>query len=110
MMETVLRNTATDPAAEGIYQCLIDDAISRRKEITTLQQWRRYASQIALPVQTDTYSSGDISIPGDVLVESDLNGASPQFTLTCISTGGLLLLSLGPETMSLSLENKMRLF
>ena len=40
---------------------------------------------IALP---DTYSSGDISIPGDVLVESDLNGASPQFILTCISTGG----------------------
>ena len=37
---------------------------------------------------TDIYSSGDISIPGDVLVESDLNGASPQFTLTCISTGG----------------------
>ena len=37
---------------------------------------------------TDTYSSGDISIPGDVFVESDLNGASPQFILTCISTGG----------------------
>ena len=33
---------------------------------------------------------GDISISGSVVltVVSDLNGASPQFTLTCISTGG----------------------
>ncbi|CAI8028407.1 Netrin receptor DCC, partial [Geodia barretti] len=30
----------------------------------------------------------DISIPGELAVDSDLNGASPQFTLTCISTGG----------------------
>ena len=34
--------------------------------------------------------SGDITIPDGVTltVDSDLNGASPQFTLTCISTGG----------------------
>ena len=33
---------------------------------------------------------GDITISGDVTftLDSDLNGASPQFTLTCISTGG----------------------
>ena len=33
---------------------------------------------------------GDITISGDVTltVDSDLNGPSPQFTLTCISTGG----------------------
>ena len=33
---------------------------------------------------------GDIVISGNVTltVESDLNGASPRFTLTCISTGG----------------------
>ena len=33
---------------------------------------------------------GDIAISGGVgfTVDSDLNGASPQFTLTCISTGG----------------------
>ena len=33
---------------------------------------------------------GDITISGGVVltVVSDLNGASPQFTLTCISTGG----------------------
>ena len=34
--------------------------------------------------------AGDVSISGEVTltVNSDLNGASPQFTLTCISTGG----------------------
>ena len=32
--------------------------------------------------------AGDVTIPGDMTVNSDLNGASPQFTLTCISTGG----------------------
>ena len=33
---------------------------------------------------------GDITIPDGMtlVVDSDLNGASPQFTLTCISTGG----------------------
>ena len=33
---------------------------------------------------------GDVTIPGGVTltVDSDLNGASLQFTLTCISTGG----------------------
>ena len=33
---------------------------------------------------------GDVSISGGVTltVDSDLNGASPQFTLTCNSTGG----------------------
>ena len=33
---------------------------------------------------------GDITISGGIsfTLDSDLNGASPQFTLTCISTGG----------------------
>ena len=30
---------------------------------------------------------GDVTIPSD-MIDSDLNGASPQFSLTCISTGG----------------------
>ena len=35
------------------------------------------------------YYIGDIHVYGMTLtVDSDLNGASPQFTLTCISTGG----------------------
>ena len=34
--------------------------------------------------------AGDVTIPGGMTltVDSDFNGASPQFTLTCISTGG----------------------
>ena len=34
--------------------------------------------------------AGDVTISGGMTltVDSDLNGASPQFTLTCISTGG----------------------
>ena len=33
---------------------------------------------------------GDISLPDGMTltVDSDLNGASPQFTLTCVSAGG----------------------
>ena len=36
------------------------------------------------------FFSGTVTIPDGVTltVDSDLNGASPQFTLTCISTGG----------------------
>ena len=36
------------------------------------------------------YSAGDVTIPGDMAftVDSDLNGESPQFTLTCTSIGG----------------------
>ena len=33
--------------------------------------------------------SADVTIPDGMTVDSDLNGASPQFTFTCISTGGL---------------------
>ena len=36
------------------------------------------------------HSIGSVSISGSVrfIVDSDLNGESPQFTLTCITTGG----------------------
>ena len=46
---------------------------------------------IALPATiTHVYFPGNIIIPTGVIftVDFDLNGASPQFTLTCISTGG----------------------
>ena len=36
------------------------------------------------------YFAGDIKISGEIMltVDSDLNGASPKFTLSCITTGG----------------------
>ena len=39
---------------------------------------------------TTLYSSGDVVIPSSIVftVDSNLNGESPQFTLTCTSTGG----------------------
>jgi len=37
-----------------------------------------------------TFTTGSVTIPSDMSfdVDSDLNGVSPQFTLTCTSTGG----------------------
>ena len=39
---------------------------------------------------TNFYASGDITIPNGMTftVDSDVNGGSPQFTLTCTSIGG----------------------
>ena len=36
------------------------------------------------------YTAGNVNIPGSMQlnVDSDLRGESPQFTLTCVSTGG----------------------
>ena len=34
------------------------------------------------------HSAGDVTIPEGVMFHVDLNGESPQFTLTCTSTGG----------------------
>ena len=91
MVVRLKRTTGTDPAAEGIYQCSIEDATSTIHYISVglyNSGGGMHHKINCAACATDTYSSGDISIPGDVFVESDLNGASPQFTLTCISTGG----------------------
>ena len=47
-------------------------------------------TQCIVKLHQCTTISGDIIISSDVTltVDSDLNGASSQFTLTCISTGG----------------------
>ena len=37
---------------------------------------------------TQTLFTGDASISGGVTLTVDIHGTSPQFTLTCISTGG----------------------
>ena len=44
----------------------------------------------ALLLAESLFFAGDVTIKGGVTFtnNSDLNGASPQFTLTCISTGG----------------------
>ena len=39
-------------------------------------------------MKNDIVCLGIVGILGGIIVDSDLSGASPQFTLTCISTGG----------------------
>ncbi|CAI8036052.1 hypothetical protein GBAR_LOCUS20225 [Geodia barretti] len=62
----------------GIYRCEI--AVNSDKPSVTQ----------SLYVGIYSNDTGEIMISGDitVTVDSDLNGASPEFTLTCISTGG----------------------
>jgi len=59
-----------------------------------MSQWK--ATFLNVTMQRNTMyqslpsSGGDVTIPSGmtVTVDSDLNGENPQFTLTCISTGG----------------------
>ena len=41
-----------------------------------------------MPLKVCLNALGDITILNGMTFTLDLNGASPQFTLTCISTGG----------------------
>ena len=56
-------------------------------------RWARSALQLYFMISIKMllfFFTGDITISEDLTlnINSDLNGASPQFTLTCISTGG----------------------
>ena len=91
-------NSATSPV--GIYRCEIptndvhdDDDISVRATVyvglyTASGGMIQHTFIIQLIPKYNNI--GDVSISGGVAltVNSDFNGASPQFTLTCISTGG----------------------
>ena len=84
-------------AVSGIYRCSI--AVSTGSNDTVYVglysrggEGRIVESQYTKQTYT-TYCclcAGDVTIPGGMTfaVVSDLNGDSPQFTLTCISTGG----------------------
>ena len=67
---------------------------------------RKFHTINILHYHTILTTSGDVIISGDVslIVDSDLNGDSPQFTLTCISTGGPATTITWPETLSRSLK------
>ena len=94
MMVRLLRNTNTDPSSEGIYHCEVED------DTFTLQivhvglynsgEGTRIHNHIYSDLCSCLFSAGIVTISGDVTftVDSDFNGATPQFTLTCISTGG----------------------
>ena len=87
MVVRLKRNTGT--AAEGIYHCEVKDNTETNRTVYVGlyngggMYWFTECSRCNC-----FYIAGDVSIPGELTVKSDLNGASPQFTLTCISTGG----------------------
>ena len=96
MIVRLWRYTDTDPPSEGIYQCLVqDDTFTLQTVYVGL-----YSSEGGTKIECNYYVYhilfahhfllGGITISDDMVftVDSDLNGASPQFTLTCISTGG----------------------
>ena len=88
------RNTATDPPSEGIYYCVVeDDTFTNQTVYVGLYNSRGGGMCICIYLSDTIYSFlnlGDVIISGGMsfTMDSDLNEASPQFTLTCISTGG----------------------
>ena len=81
-----LRRTSGDPP-EGIYRCTIDDALT--PQIVHVGLYNT-GGGIASALQISFSMSNNT---GRIMVStlppySDLSGPTPQFTLTCISTGG----------------------
>ena len=95
MIVRLLRNTATDPPSEGIYHCLVGDDTNTIRTLNVglynIEGGTFAFSHVHYKLYTCSCSTsaGNITISDHVTfaVISD-NGASPQFTLTCISTGG----------------------
>ena len=89
------RTTATGPT--GIYRCDIptddvhDETDISVRETVYVGLYPADGGIIFLVLFCEVFSfTGDVMIPENITltVLSDLNGPSPQFTLTCISTGG----------------------
>ena len=97
------RYTASDPPSEGIYYCVVEDDTFINQTVyvelynsggggivntTVIINWQKEIYY--LPELVFYNFSRDIGISVNMIftLDSDLNGASPQFTLTCISTGG----------------------
>ena len=73
----------------GLERSLITSTISLNKyPLLVESQVKNYEAH--MKCTTNFYTSGDVTILNGMTftVDSDLNGESPQFTLTCISTGG----------------------
>ena len=91
------RRSATSPS--GMYRCDIATVEVHDNTTTQLTRSRIYVGLYAngglcLSKEDDAKPdfahpcTGDVSIPGGVTLTVDFDGSSPQFTLTCISTGG----------------------
>ena len=94
------RNNANSPT--GIYRCFIatnathndsDGSVGKTLYVGLYDSGEGVRDNPVMLYSSQYYissPSGDITISDDIIftVDSDLNGATPQFTLTYISTGG----------------------
>ena len=85
-----LKRRAIGVPPEGIYQCTIDDATSTPQMVYVGLYTTGKGITSALQITVFLHMSNN---SGRIVVSTrpphpDLNGDSPQFTLTCISTGG----------------------
>ena len=97
MMVRLIRSTRSGPPSEGIYVCGVeDDTFTYPTVYVGLYNNGGGIHNHVLFKECFHYfvlwmfSEGFITIHNGMTltVDSDFNGASPQFTLTCISTGG----------------------
>ena len=92
MVVRLWRSIAHNPPAEGMYLCEVKDTSEISQTVYVGLYNRRNGIYRVMLNFTDEIPlfSGNIMVYDDLAmtVDSDLNGASPQFTLTCISTGG----------------------
>ena len=94
MIVQLLRRTTTDPPLEGIFHCEVEDATFTQQTVyvgvyNSGGGWFPHKSRVRCSSYCDAILSGGVRVSEITLtVDSDLHGASPQFTLTCISTGG----------------------
>ena len=81
------RSSATSPT--GMYHCDIatvePNQLTRKRVHVGLYA---YGGGLYTDIILFTSITGDMSISGDFTLTVDTDGASPQFILTCISTGG----------------------
>ena len=93
MVVRLLRNTATDPPSEGIYHCVVEDD-TMTEHTLYVGLYNSGGGKLVLICIYRHFPCfpflGDIKIPGNIsfTLDSASNEANPQFTLTCISTGG----------------------
>ena len=90
MVVRLLMASGTPP--EGIYHCSVKDAASTFQTSVYVGLYNTEQGKACNAYATINYSipTGAVALSGGMnfTLNSDLNGDSPQFTLTCISTGG----------------------
>ena len=85
MVVRLKRTSGTPP--EGIYRCTIDDAASTPQTVYVGLYNTGEGNNSSIQSHSQICIMLSVTL-SPLSLNSDLNGDSPQFTLTCISTGG----------------------